>query len=146
MFLANNVYFKNVAILKYLHETDYQKFVTLKKNKHLELSDYDHIWKVIILLLLANSVKKEELDHLAFSKSSKIKSLMEAIDSYYMNAFSPEIISVLNLIENSKEAAELITKYLKISGEQSKPQIFRNRNSRSIFYTYKNNLKWPFLN
>lgn len=119
VFLANNEYKENAAELKYLRETDYQKFVTLKKNKHLELSDYDHIWKVIILLLLANSVKKEELDHYHFSKNAKIKALMGAVHSYYMNAFAPEIISVLNLIENSKEAAELITKFLKISEEES---------------------------
>lgn len=105
--------------LKYIGETDYQKFVTLKKNKQLELSDYDSIWKVIILMLLASSVKKEELDHYPFSKSGKINALMDAVRSYYMNAFSPEIISVLNLIENSKEAAELITKFLKIGGEES---------------------------
>jgi hypothetical protein len=125
VFLANNEYKENIAELKYLRETEYQKFVTLKKNKHLELSDYDHIWKVILLLLLANSVKKEELDHYPFSKSGKIKALMDAVQSYYMNAFSPEIISVLNLIENSKEAAELITKYLKIGGEESVSSSFQ---------------------
>jgi len=119
VYLANNEYKENVSELKYISETDYQKFVTLKKNKQLELSDYDHIWKVIILMLLASSVKKEELDHYPFSKSGKINALMDAVHSYYMNAFSPEIISVLNLIENSKEAAELITKFLKIGGEES---------------------------
>jgi len=125
VFLANNEYKENLAELKYLRETDYQKFVTLKKNKHLELSDYDHIWKVIILLLMASSVKKEELDHYPFSKNAKLKALMDAVDSYYMNAFAPEIISVLNLIENSKEAAELITKFLKIGGEQSVTSNFQ---------------------
>ena len=125
VFLANNEYKENIAELKYIRETDYQKFVILKKNKHLELSDYEHIWKVIILLLLANSVKKGELDHYQFSKGGKIKSLMEAVHSYYMNAFSPEIISVLNLIENSKEAAELITKFLKIGGEKSVTSNFQ---------------------
>lgn len=119
VYLANNEYKENTAELKYIRETDYQKFVTLKKNNQLELSDYDSIWKVIILLLLAKSLKKEELDHNHFRKGKKIKSILEAIDEYYSNAFSPEIISILNLIENSKYAAELITKHLRIVGEES---------------------------
>ena len=119
VFLANNHFKDNISELKYIRETDYQKFVTLKSQKHLELSDYTNIWAVIILLLLAKSIDKKELDHFAFSKSSKLKSLLQAIDEYYLHAFSPEIISVLNFIENSKLAAELITKHLKIGGEET---------------------------
>lgn len=119
VFLSNNYYHNTKSSLKYIRETDYQKFVTLKKERHLQLSDYDSIWKVIILLLLAKSVNKDELDHSPFSKNVKLRSLMQAIDEYYLNAFSPEIISVLNLIEDSKVAAELITKYLKLGGEQT---------------------------
>ncbi|GBC61152.1 hypothetical protein DENIS_2112 [Desulfonema ishimotonii] len=119
VFLSNNEYKDTLAELKYIRETDYQKFVSLKKNKHLELSDYSNIWMVIILLLLANSIQKDELDHNPFSKNQKIKSLMQAIEEYYLNAFSPEIISVLNLVENSKITAELITKHLKFGGEEA---------------------------
>lgn len=35
VFLSNNLYKDNISELKYLRETDYQKFVTLKRNKHL---------------------------------------------------------------------------------------------------------------
>ncbi|WP_051958170.1 P-loop ATPase, Sll1717 family [Desulfobacter vibrioformis] len=65
------------------------------------------------------SINEKELDHFAFSKSSKLKSILQAVDEYYLHAFSPEIISVLNFIENSKLAAELITKHLKIGGEET---------------------------
>jgi len=47
VYLSNNEYKSNIAMLKYIRETDYEKFVTLKRNKHLELSDYHSIWKVI---------------------------------------------------------------------------------------------------
>lgn len=119
VFLSNNHYKENISELKYIRETDYQKFVTLKIKKHLELSDYTNIWHVIILLLLAKSINKYELDHYPFSKTTKLKALWQAIDEYYMHAFSPEIISVLNFIENSKLAAELIAKHLKIGGEET---------------------------
>ena len=119
VFLSNNYYKENISELKYIRETDYKKFVTLKTKNHLELSDYTNIWHVIILLLLSKSIKKEELDHYPFSKTTKLKALWQAIDEYYMHAFSPEIISVLNFVENSKLAAELITKHLKIGGEET---------------------------
>ncbi len=119
VFLTNNNYKETISQLKFLRETDYQKFVTLKKEKHLQLSDYSSIWKVILLLLLSKSIKSEELDHYPFSKKAKLDALMRAVDEYYANAFSPEIISVLHLIENSKLTAELISKYLKLGGEQS---------------------------
>ncbi len=119
VFLTNNNYSETLSQLKFLRETDYQKFVALKKEKHLQLSDYSSIWKVILLLLLTKSIKSEELDHSPFTKKAKLNALMKAVDEYYSNAFSPEIISVLHLIENSKLTAELISKYLKLGGEQS---------------------------
>jgi hypothetical protein len=62
VFLTNNNYKETLSQLKFLRETDYQKFVTLKKEKQLQLSDYSSIWKVILLLLLSKSIKSEELD------------------------------------------------------------------------------------
>jgi hypothetical protein len=91
-FMSNNDYNNTISELKYLRETDYQKFVTLKREKQLQLSDYTSIWNVIILLLLARSVTEDELDHSPFRKTKKIKALMQAIDEYYANAFSPEIL------------------------------------------------------
>jgi hypothetical protein len=38
--MNNNHYHDTFADQKYLRETDYQKFVTMKKEKHLQLSDY----------------------------------------------------------------------------------------------------------
>ncbi|MFZ2447254.1 MAG: hypothetical protein WAW37_12925 [Syntrophobacteraceae bacterium] len=119
VFLANNVYNETKSVLKYIRETDYQKFILLKQKEHLQLSDYTNIWKVIILLLLADTLDKTELEHNPFSKTSKIRALKSAIDDYYCSAFSPEIISALDWVEHSKVTAELISKKLKLGGEKS---------------------------
>lgn len=119
VFMTNNEYKDTLSSLKYIRETDYQKFVTLKKQRQLQLSDYSNIWKVILLLLLSKSLAPKELDYLPFRKNIKIKALMQAIDEYYANAFSPEIIYALEIVENSKIAAEIISKYLKLGGEES---------------------------
>ncbi|MFA5060108.1 MAG: funZ protein [Candidatus Omnitrophota bacterium] len=125
VYLSNSVYQGNKSELKYIRETDYQKFVNLKQKHHLLLSDYESIWKVIILLLLAKSINVEELEGNPFSKNKKFKIILEAIDEYYNHAFSPEILAALNLIENSKIAAELVSKHLKAGGEQTAQTSFQ---------------------
>jgi hypothetical protein len=119
VFLSNNYYHETRSELKYIRETDYQKFVTLKQQQHLQLSGYTSIWKVIILLLLAKAIKPEDLDHNPFSKSQRLKAILKAVDDYYHDAFSPEIICALDWVENSKITAELVAKNLKVGGEES---------------------------
>jgi len=124
VYLMNNYYQNNRSELKYIRETDYKKFISLKQTKHLSLSDYTNIWQVIILLLISKSIDERELDHFSFSKPFKLRKIMQAVDDYYQHAFSPEILSVLNFIENSKFAAELISKHLKVGDEEQSTVSF----------------------
>lgn len=135
VYLSNNIYQETKSGLKFIRETDYQKFINLKQKHHLLLSDYESIWKVIILLLLAKSIDIKELDGNPFSKNKKFKILLEAIDEYYNHAFSPEILAALNLIENSKLAAELVSKHLRAGGEQSiKTSFHESRFQVNLLY------------
>ena len=109
VYLSNNNYKETIAQIKYLRETDYQKFIALKQDKQLQLSDYAAIWKVIILLLLAKSLRKQELDGV-FGKGAKMQSLLNAVDEYYEHAFSPEIITALDFVEHDKNAAGVVAK------------------------------------
>ena len=79
-FLSNNNYKDTRGVLSYINATDYEKFYTLKKNNHLELSDFNSIWKVIILLLFSQFITKNESTVAAFNKS-KLKQLNQAIES-----------------------------------------------------------------
>lgn len=119
VFLSNNLYKETKSSLNYIRETSYQKFVILKQKNHLDLSDYCSIWKVVLLLQLCLNIDSNELDHNKFSKTGKIKAINSAINEFYLSAFSPEIINILQFIENSKISAELISKYLKAGGEES---------------------------
>ena len=138
VYLSNNNYKETIAQIKYLRETDYQKFLTLKRDKQLQLSDYAGIWKVIILLLLAKSLRKQELDGV-FGKDAKMKSLLSAIDEYYKHAFSPEIITVLDFIEHDKSAAGVVAKAsqskIKFTSERSN-QIETHENRFQIHLLY----------
>ena len=118
VFLANNDYGKTRSVLKYVRETEYDKFVRLKSTKNLVLSDYRTIWRVIVLLLLAKSVGKNDLEW-QFSKTTKYNSLMNAVDDFYQQAFTPEIQTVMNFVEGSNVAVQLISKHLNLGGSKS---------------------------
>lgn len=138
VFLANNEYKNTRSILKYIRETEYQKFVTLKREKHLLLSDYVTIWKVIILVLLASNVKDDDIRS-PFSKNAKLAIIKNAIDDYYYRAFSPEISTVMQIVDNSKLAAETILKAINAKAEISQEISFsETRFQMNLQYIYRN--------
>jgi hypothetical protein len=124
VYCANNFLQNTFCSLSYIRETDYQKFVTLKKDRHLVLSEYSDIWKVIILLLLSQRIKAMESSSPVFGNLTKFRNINKAVDEYYSDAFSPEIQYALNFVEESKIAADLISKYAGATGEISKGSSF----------------------
>ena len=107
VFLSNGEYKKTKSTIKYIRETDYTKFIELKKQKNLGLSDFSSIWKVILLVLISKQIKNQDLKANFIERKYKIESLVRIIDDYYENAFSPEIINALNIVENDELMALL---------------------------------------
>lgn len=124
LYLANNQFSNTNSYLNHIRETEYVKFIKLKKENHLTLSDYTNIWKVLIYLLLSQQIQKKEKDSTIFSKFSKFRPLQEAIDTFYKSAFTPEIIYALNIIDETKAVAELLHKHFKIAGEEKYSESF----------------------
>ena len=116
VYLENNNYKNNGASLRYIRETEYQKFLEMKKAKHLTLSDYTSIWKVIIYLLLSQHVSEKERANPLWGQFTKFRTIKAAIDEYYKNAFAPEIVYAIQFAEQSEIAAELIAKHGKLGG------------------------------
>lgn len=136
VYLSNNRHINNICDLKFIRETEYQKFVSLKKEKHLDLSDYTNIWRVILLLMLSKQVAEKEEGILP--KFLKFKSLNNAIDEYYLHAFSPEIIHALQFVQESKIAAEYLSKHANASGEQKESFSFsESRFQTNLLYIQK---------
>lgn len=124
LYLANNDFVNTNSYLNYIRETEYVKFIKLKKEKHLTLTEYTNIWKVLIYLLISQQIKNSEKESVIFSKVSKFKPLQDAIDTFYKSAFSPEIIFALNVIDETKEVAELLHQAFKLAGEEKHSESF----------------------
>lgn len=138
VFMSNNDFRNNVSEIKYIRETEYKKFISLKEKKHLQLSDYTNIWKVILYLLFSKHIKDSEGSTFISRHISKFNALTKAIDEYYNEAFSPEIEQALQFVEDSKIAAEMLSKYTKIGGEKSKQRTFNESKFQlNLFYIEK---------
>lgn len=138
VYMSNGNYRNNRSEIKYIRETEYRKFITLKEEKHLQLSDYTNVWKVIIYLLLCQKIDDTEGDSFSFANFRKFKAIKETINEYYYSAFSPEIIQALEFVQNSKLAAELLSKHAKAKGEQSETFTFtESRFQANLFYIQK---------
>ncbi len=116
LYLTNNNYHEVAASLKFIRETEYQKFLELKRSQNLVLSDYTNIWKTIICILLAEEISAKE-GKVFWSAFTRFGNLKAAIDEYYAHAFTPEIINAIQVVEESAKAAGILAKYAKLSGE-----------------------------
>lgn len=137
VYLSNNRVKNNICDLKFIRETEYQRFVEMKKSRGLDLSDYTNIWRVIILLMLSKKIAADEPAILP--RSFKFSAINKAVDEYYLNAFSPEIISALEFVNETKLAAELLNKYAKVSGAAGEKITFtESRFQVNLLYIQKN--------
>jgi hypothetical protein len=138
VFLSNNEYKETRSTIKYIRETEYQKFVMLKREKQLFLSDYPTIWRVIILVLLASNVKKDNISNV-FSKNEKLEKIKNAIDCYFHDAFTPELYQAIQIVENSKEIAGLIFKAINYQNQESSQITYNETNiQNNLQYIEKN--------
>ena len=138
VYLSNNEYKNISADVKYVKETDYLQFISLKNEHHLSLSNYTVIWKVILFMLLSEKIIKSENNFLA-DIFNKFNSLKSAMDEYYSNAFSPEVTEAFEFISDSKTAVELISKHAKLNsteGEQVK--VNSSRFQTNLLYIKRN--------
>lgn len=139
VYMANTQYKNNACTVRYIRETEYQKFVKIKTERHLDLSDYVHIWKIIIYLLISQQIISKEKRNFLDGAFPKFKALNDAIQEYYLHAFSPEIVHALKFVQESKYAAELLSKYAKAIGEEKNTLIFsESRFQTNLLYIQKN--------
>lgn len=131
VYLSNNVINNTYASIVYMGETEYGKFVRLKKARDLILSDYCDVWRVILLLLMSDKIYKTE-DHGIFTGKSFCK-LKDAIDDFYYHAFKPEIKNAIEFVEQARDSATVVFEHL--NGELSDAREIKFSDTR-----FQNNL------
>lgn len=94
-----------------VRQTEYQKFLEMKVQGHLPLSQYSEVWRALLLMTAAQCVLEKSGTPEFLKRFTKLSALKKAIDEFYQNAFSPELITMLQFVEAGERAAKLIGKY-----------------------------------
>ena len=137
VYISNTAYRQHRAAIKYIRETEYQKFVAMKNARHLGLSDYVSIWKTIICLMISQQIRDEGNASL-FTRLAHFNQLSHAIDEYYSGAFSPEIMHAIQFVESSSISASLLSKYAEAEAERQQTETFSEaRFQTNLLYIQK---------
>jgi len=90
------------------------------------------------MLLLSELITKKELKHPILQSFSKFSALKNSVDEFYLNAFSPEILSAINFAEESSLSASILNKYFSIIGaDKTKMEFSETRFQVNLLYIQK---------
>jgi hypothetical protein len=137
-YLSNSEINNHRSIIRFISATDYDKFYKMKKMNKLDMSGYVSVWKVIILLLLGETVTDKDKVKTIYNKSI-ISDIVSAINDYYANAFKPEIITVLNMLNESKVIAGIISKVVEARLQHDKIVSLSEANFQTSLYSIEKN-------
>ncbi len=118
-FLQNSNYKQNTASIFDVRQTEYQKFLELKSQGHLPLSQYADVWRTLLLIAVATSIISKSGTPNFLKRFTKLGALKNIIDDFYDNAFAPEIVKILNFIESGEVVSSLIAKHMGIGSKVS---------------------------
>ncbi|WP_191018192.1 hypothetical protein [Treponema zioleckii] len=91
-----------------VQNTFYQKFINMKKQKMLGLSEMKDVWVNLLYLVLAERLKNLYSQNLL--GGFKTKGLTKAIEDFYSNAFKPELVNAFEFIDNASASINAMIK------------------------------------
>lgn len=139
VYLSNNEYKNILASTTFINESEYLKFIELKKLGQLVLADFASVWKVILYVLMAKQIieknQKKGLVARMFNLFPKFEALNECIDEFYLKAFSPEIIQAMMFVTDSKKSAKLMSDWMSVAtGKDEKVEFKVETYQQNLLY------------
>lgn len=98
VFLENNEYKNTQSKVINLEATDYRIFLNLRKLGFLQLSDFSRVWRIVLLVMIAESIGKKDIHAFGPKRSELFEQLKSKIDTYYESAYIPEISGTIKYV------------------------------------------------
>lgn len=96
--------------LKYIQETDYERFISLVKQDYIIFSSYTDIWTVILLMLACQQVEYNS----GQKRASELNTIRKVLKEYDNSSLNPEIKITLNTMLDRKVFASLANNLLSL--------------------------------
>ncbi|WP_454831443.1 P-loop ATPase, Sll1717 family [Pseudoxanthomonas wuyuanensis] len=103
VYMENNKYRDTISQVTTMTETQYNKFIQLKKQGHLNYSDYASIWRAILLFVISQMILTKSKG-LFSSFTNKYKKVEQSLANWTANSLNPEIEIAFDVI--LREAAK----------------------------------------
>lgn len=114
-YLENNKHDRNYCKTITLTETQYKRFIALKKNGKLHYSDYANIWRSILLSTTAQVIIDKSKGILQ-GITGKFREVEEALKKWNRSSLNPEIDSALESLKSLTAGVDVGRDPLKVSG------------------------------
>jgi len=120
VYMENNQYKEHRCQVTTMTETQYSRFIQLKRSGKLNYSDYANIWRSMLLFIVARMILANSQGFFT-SFTGKYKQIEKSIKSWSHNAMNPEIETAFNAILRETEVAEIKNSQIGgVKGEQTK--------------------------
>lgn len=106
IYLENHKINDNRSKLTTMTETQYKRFIELKRNGKLTYSDYANIWRSM-LLFMAGKMLVEKSKNIIHSFTGKFNKIEREIDRWSKNALNPEVESAFEAITSEAFRAKI---------------------------------------
>lgn len=87
-----------VSKLTVMTETQYKRFIALKNDNKLQYSDYENIWRAIILFLSSQMIIDNSKGNIIHRVTGRFKKLQKEIKSWTENSLNPEMETAFDVI------------------------------------------------
>lgn len=105
-YLESNDVEKTRCRLSTMTETQYKRFITLKRRGRLEYSDYANIWRPMLLNMVAQALILKSKGFLA-SVTGKFDNLEQEIQRFNKDALNPEVDVAFEMVNGSVDSLSL---------------------------------------
>lgn len=102
-YLENNAVDESRCRLATMTETQYKRFITLKKRGKLEYSDYANIWRPMLLNMMAQAIVLKSKGFFE-SVTGKFSALEEEIERFNKDALNPEVEVAFEMVNESSDS------------------------------------------
>ncbi|WP_177431214.1 MULTISPECIES: P-loop ATPase, Sll1717 family [unclassified Pseudomonas] len=130
VYLENNPDRHHVSKLTSMTETQYKRFVSLKKESKLNYSDYANIWRSMLLFIISQMIIEKSKKAL-HRFTGKFRALEDQISKWTKNALNPEVETAFDALNELVFSATAKVPNLDLSaiskqGESEKGQILKH--------------------
>lgn len=105
-YLENNDVEKTRCKLSTMTESQYKRFIALKRQKKLEYSDYANIWRPMLLNMTAQALVQKSKGFLE-SFTGKFDEIENEVESFNRDALNPEVEVAFEMISESTDTVQI---------------------------------------